>query len=61
METTGIAAALASAEPLAAARPAGDAARLPWHFKAVVFAATCILVGIVWDISWHGTIGRDTF
>ena len=29
--------------------------------RAVVIAATLILMGIVWDISWHSTIGRDTF
>ena len=33
----------------------------PWYCRAVLFAAACILVGIVWDISWHSTIGRDTF
>ena len=33
----------------------------PWSCQLLVFAATCILVGIVWDISWHSTIGRDTF
>ena len=32
----------------------------PWYCRAVVVAATLILVGIVWDISWHSTIGRDT-
>ena len=40
---------------------AAAAARTPWHCKAVVVAAMCILAGIVWDISWHETIGRDTF
>ena len=33
----------------------------PWYCYGVVFAATCIVVGILWDISWHSTIGRDTF
>ena len=33
----------------------------PWYCRAVVIAATLILAGIVWDISWHSTIGRDTF
>jgi hypothetical protein len=33
----------------------------PWYCPAIVFAAFCILAGIVWDISWHSTIGRDTF
>jgi hypothetical protein len=27
----------------------------------VVFAAVCIMVGVYWDISWHMSIGRDTF
>jgi hypothetical protein len=27
----------------------------------VIFAATSIVIGIFWDISWHRTIGRDTF
>src|SRR6266513_2788035 len=35
----------------------GDA----WHAYAVVFAAVCVMVGVYWDISWHMTIGRDTF
>ena len=26
-----------------------------------MFASAAILVGLVWDISWHRTIGRDTF
>jgi hypothetical protein len=26
-----------------------------------VFGALCIMVGIYWDISWHMTIGRDSF
>jgi len=32
-----------------------------WPIYAVVFASTCILVGLLWDVSWHRTIGRDTF
>lgn len=27
----------------------------------MVFASTSVLVGVIWDISWHQTIGRDTF
>ncbi len=33
----------------------------PWQLAAVVFAATSVIVGLIWDISWHMTIGRDTF
>jgi hypothetical protein len=32
-----------------------------WHARAVVFAAACVMVGVYWDISWHMTIGRDSF
>src|SRR5438270_8427915 len=32
-----------------------------WHAPAVVLAAVCVMVGVYWDISWHMTIGRDTF
>jgi hypothetical protein len=38
-----------------------SAPTIPWFCKAVVFGATCICVGIIWDISWHSTVGRDTF
>jgi hypothetical protein len=32
-----------------------------WHAYAVVFAAVCVMVGVYWDISWHMSIGRDSF
>ena len=32
-----------------------------WHAPTVVFAAVCVMVGVYWDISWHMTIGRDSF
>ena len=32
-----------------------------WHAYTVVFAAACVMVGVYWDISWHMSIGRDTF
>ncbi|MEP6764755.1 MAG: hypothetical protein ABJB66_10615 [Gemmatimonadaceae bacterium] len=38
-----------------------SAQSIPWHLAAVVFAATSVLVGLIWDISWHMSIGRDTF
>src|SRR3989442_10170842 len=36
-------------------------ARLAWPAYAVVLGATGIAVGLIWDISWHSTVGRDTF
>ncbi len=31
------------------------------HAYAVVAAATMVVIGLIWDISWHMSIGRDTF
>jgi hypothetical protein len=36
-------------------------ARISWVIPAAVIATTSIVVGVIWDISWHRTIGRDTF
>jgi hypothetical protein len=36
-------------------------AALPWYCYVMVFGAACIPIGALWDISWHSTIGRDTF
>ncbi len=38
--------------------PARDPER--WIIPTVVAATTCIIVGAIWDISWHMTVGRDT-
>ncbi len=32
-----------------------------WTLYAVLTASACIVVGLIWDISWHRTVGRDTF
>src|SRR5216117_4015831 len=42
-------------------RPVARGAGLPWYVAAVVIAATSAVVGVMWDISWHRSIGRDTF
>src|SRR5882762_4488475 len=31
------------------------------YARAVLAGGTAIAIGILWDISWHRTIGRDTF
>jgi len=38
-----------------------DSAGVPWYIWASVIAVTCGGVGGIWDISWHKSIGRDTF
>jgi hypothetical protein len=35
--------------------------RVPWYVWTSVASVTSILIGGYWDISWHMTIGRDTF
>src|SRR5437773_10315205 len=37
------------------------AAAVSGYARAVLVGATSIVIGILWDISWHRTIGRDTF
>ena len=41
----------------------GEAAAIaaPWSIYAVLFASASVIVGVIWDISWHRSIGRDTF
>jgi hypothetical protein len=34
---------------------------IPLALYAVLFASTSVIVGVLWDIAWHQTIGRDTF
>jgi hypothetical protein len=34
---------------------------VPWLVWANVIASVCIAAGLYWDISWHETIGRDSF
>lgn len=52
--------------PLAARASEAPPARtvadfIPWPTWACFFAPICITSGLYWDISWHETIGRDTF
>lgn len=39
----------------------GQALAIEWPIYTVALASTCIAAGLIWDISWHRTIGRDTF
>src|SRR5882762_6425430 len=41
-------------------KPVGTA-RVSGHAWALLAGGTSIAIGILWDISWHRTIGRDTF
>jgi hypothetical protein len=44
-----------------AVHPTASGTHVHWSVYAVLFASTSVLVGVLWDISWHQTIGRDTF
>src|SRR5580658_6145962 len=34
---------------------------IPWYLWAGVLAVTSSSIGGAWDVSWHRSIGRDTF
>jgi hypothetical protein len=50
---------LAAARSLS--RSHATTAAIPWTLYAVLFASTSVIIGIIWDVSWHSSIGRDTF
>jgi hypothetical protein len=45
----------------APARADARTAERLWPLYALLFASGSIVTGLIWDISWHRTIGRDTF
>ena len=45
----------------AGVRTSAEHSAIPWYLWAVAFASTSVIIGVIWDISWHRTIGRDTF
>jgi hypothetical protein len=44
-----------------AARPGPRRAAVPWYIWTGVLAVTSSSIGGAWDVSWHRSIGRDTF
>jgi hypothetical protein len=49
--------AMTATRSAAATRPLA----IPWFVYAALFGSTSIIIGGEWDISWHQSIGRDTF
>ena len=42
--------------------PAAEkAAHIPWYLWCSALAVTSVSIGAHWDVSWHRSIGRDTF
>src|SRR5215813_1024215 len=48
-------------EGRAVTHPATEAQSIPWTIWFMVAGITSGLVGGIWDISWHMSIGRDSF
>ena len=38
-----------------------QALAIPWYVYTAILASTSIIIGLLWDISWHMTVGRDAF
>src|ERR1700761_7025038 len=34
---------------------------IPWYLWCAALAVTSVTIGAHWDVSWHRSIGRDTF
>jgi hypothetical protein len=50
--------------PVSATSQSGTVAQvsvIPWYVWCAAIAVTSTTVGLYWDISWHTSIGRDTF
>ncbi|MBF8305708.1 MAG: hypothetical protein HW398_896 [Acidobacteria bacterium] len=45
-----------------AAAPVGQPRQqvVPRHAAVALLASTCVVIGLLWDVSWHRTVGRDT-
>lgn len=43
----------------AAASPTNWLLGIPLYIYAVVFSSFCVVMGLLWDIMWHMSIGRD--
>jgi hypothetical protein len=53
--------AIPAGEPAAFARAQENRDTDFWPSALMTFALTSIAIGITWDISWHESVGRDTF
>ncbi|MGH9721203.1 MAG: hypothetical protein ACRD8O_13390 [Bryobacteraceae bacterium] len=50
-----------AAPGIAAGRAEISTARVPWFVWVNALAVSCASIGLHWDISWHRSIGRDSF
>src|SRR5579863_10504790 len=42
-------------------RASADSMSIPWYIWACLISVMSAVVGAAWDISWHESIGRDSF
>src|SRR5271170_3238316 len=54
---TNSAQAYSSAEPISSS----DLTSVPWYIWSLFAAVVSVVIGGYWDISWHMSIGRDSF
>ena len=40
---------------------AAETTGIPWYLWCATLAVTSVTIGAHWDVSWHRSIGRDTF
>src|ERR1700758_3858798 len=40
---------------------ARGSSHIPWFLWCCALAVTSVTIGAHWDVSWHRSIGRDTF
>jgi hypothetical protein len=46
---------------LTATNPPGRLPHIPWYLWCAALAVTSVTIGAHWDVSWHRSIGRDSF
>ena len=52
---------VARTSPQVVARAPGELTAVPWYVWSLFGAVVSVVIGGYWDISWHMSIGRDTF
>jgi len=53
--------AFVAAPALSTTKVEASSATVPWYIWAGVLAVTSASIGGAWDVSWHRSIGRDSF
>lgn len=54
-----ISSSIPSVRASSSTRLAGWRLGIPVYIYAVVFSSFCVVMGLLWDIMWHMSIGRD--